>query len=201
MMMRSVFPRPRREVRPSDFVTLVMFGVLFGVVCVGAVLMDWVVYMWPVYFWLMGLGVWVWWMDMGGFSGVRGWRKHAVLLARLSLLGLFVVMLAEPRMVRKDDSLAVLFLLDHSQSIPRETQQDMKKFMTRIAADKPEKDQVGVLTFAQGAVVELPPAETFPFEGFANDIVRDGTNLEDALSLASAILPDDKPMISRGKLC
>ncbi|QQE10354.1 VWA domain-containing protein [Planctomycetota bacterium] len=192
-MVRGLVPPPRAKVGVGDVMPLVLFGVFYAVVLVGVVMMEWVAFTWLGAFWLMGLAIWVWWIDQCGFSGLRGMRKGMALWARLCLLGLFVALLAEPRMVRKDDSLSVVFLIDQSQSMRRDSVDEAKRFMAKIAAEKPMRDEIGVLTFGKGAVVELPPAEVFPFEGFALEVARDGTNLEKGLRLASAVLPDDKP--------
>ena len=46
--------------------------------------------------------------------------------------------------------------------------------------------------FGRNAAVELPPRASFPFEAINSQIDRDGTNLEQGLSLAAAMLPEEK---------
>ncbi|QDU32373.1 von Willebrand factor type A domain protein [Poriferisphaera corsica] len=194
MMRYGLVPPSRGEVLPRNLLSVVLFAAVYGMIILGVVMMEWVVFTWLSAFWLMLLGLWVWWIDVCGYGGLRGWRKEVVLWMRLGLLGLFVALLAEPRMVRKDDSLSVVFLMDQSQSMRREAVEEAKRFMVKIANEKPEKDAVGVLTFGKGAAVELPPAESFMFEGeYALGVARDGTNLEKGLRLAGAVLPDDRP--------
>ncbi|WP_432798815.1 glutamine amidotransferase [Poriferisphaera sp. WC338] len=195
--VRSVFPPPRDVVRPSMLLPLIVFYVLFIGGCGVAVLGDWVMFTWLGAFGFLAIGVWVWWMDVCGYSGLRGWRRTAALWVRLCLLGMFVIVLAEPRMVRKDDSLAVVFVMDQSQSIGSEAQDNARQFMAKVAAGKPSRDDVGVVTFGGEAVVELAPSKIFPYEEgsveYALQVRRDGTDLEKALSLAGAMLPGDKP--------
>ncbi len=56
------------------------------------------------------------------------------------------------------------------------------------------------MTFAANAAVELPPREAFPLEGGSiilnSRISPDATNIEQSLSLAAAMLPED----TRGRI-
>lgn len=188
----ALFPPPREGLSWRAAWPLGVFLAAFIIGCVLVDAMDWVVFTWPSAFALLLLTPWLWWMYLAGYSGLRGWRADASLIVRLCLFGLFVVLLAEPRAVRTDDSLSVVFLLDESQSVRPEAQDAAIDYLTTIASQKPEKDEVGLVTFGRGAVVELPPSGSFPFEGLAVHVERDGTSLEKALSLGGAVLPDER---------
>ena len=63
---------------------------------------------------LIVFSAWVWWMFAAGQSGLSPLRGLMALVVRLAMLGLLVMLLAEPRAVRTDDSLSVVFALDLS---------------------------------------------------------------------------------------
>lgn len=149
------------------------------------------------FLWLVA-AVWVWWMALQGWSGLNRLRSLQALLVRLTLLGLFVMLLAQPRAVRTSDSLAVVYALDMSASIHPDQISQAEAFITRTVSQKPEGDEAGLIVFGSSAAVELPPEKSFPVDENAPEgtlylnarIDRDATNLEQALALGAAILPE-----------
>lgn len=127
-------------------------------------------------------------------------RANSALAVRLCLLGLFIALLAEPRSVRSTDRLSVVFALDNSDSIGRNASERGAEFIAKVVNEKPDKDEAGLVTFAANAAVELPPRESFPLEGGSiilnSRISPDATNIEQSLSLAAAMLPED----TRGRI-
>jgi Ca-activated chloride channel homolog len=144
--------------------------------------------------------VWVWWMWRNGWSGLARGRALMALLSRLALLGLFVALLAEPRSVRTKDSLAVVYAVDFSESIGPDAREQAAKFVARAVTEKPQEDSVGLVAFGKNAAVEVPARQSFPLEGgqivFNARIAADETNIEQALSLSAALLPED----TRGRI-
>lgn len=190
--LRWFFPPPRRPVTAGAAAPLALFLIAFIATCVALDWLDIVLFTSPAWFALLVIAPWFWWMQVGGYSGLSGGRGAAAVFIRLLLLGLFIVLLAEPRAVRKHDTLSVIFALDTSASIGQGTSDEAMTFITRIASQKPEKDEVGLVAFARDAAVELPPAVSFPFEqAITMQLDRDGTNLAKSLSLAAAMLPPE----------
>src|SRR5262249_25893952 len=76
------------------------------------------------------------------------------------------------------------------------------KFVAKTASEKPLKDQVGLVIFGKNAVVEFPTRGTIPLEkapdGQTSNVIlnslidKEAINLEQGLSLAAAMLPEDK---------
>ncbi len=122
-------------------------------------------------------------------------RASSALAVRLLLLGVFVALLAEPRAVRSTDRLSVVFALDSSDSIGRDSSDDGAKYIYDVVSQKPPRDEVGLVTFASNAAVELPPRESFPLADgsitFNSRIRPDATNIEQSLSLSAAMLPEN----------
>jgi uncharacterized membrane protein/Mg-chelatase subunit ChlD len=118
----------------------------------------------------------------------------AVLTTRLLLLTALIYALAEPRRVRRSDSLTVVYTLDASDSMGEKVSDKALSWIIQTAKDRQEKDAVGLVAFGSESAVELPPRQSFPFEGVLNSGVRrDATNLGEALSLSAALLPEGQP--------
>ncbi len=140
--------------------------------------------------WPLNLFVFIPWLWRQYFCGPRGVRAVVGFASRLLLFGTAILCLCEPRAVRSDDRLTVMFAVDHSSSITRQASDEIMSWVVAAAATKPERDEVGLLFFGQDAFVELPPAATLPFEAVNVDVGRDGTDVSSALSLGAAMLPE-----------
>src|SRR5688500_15800821 len=113
-IVRSLFPVPRRPFRSRDAWPLLAFLIVFAGACVALDVLDVLLFsrVWP--FALLALAPWFWWMHLGGYAGLSRPRATAALLSRLALLALFIVVLTEPRAVRTDRRLTLIFAVDHS---------------------------------------------------------------------------------------
>ena len=125
-----------------------------------------------------------------GWSGLSGWRAQAALVSRLLLVGAFAALLAEPRAVRKSDTLSMVYALDVSDSMGEKISDKSMEWILKSIAQKPEKDETGLVVFGRDAAVELPPRKSFPFETINSRVNRDGTDLPKGLNLAAAMLPE-----------
>lgn len=183
--MSSTFGSVIRRTTP-----LALFLAAFAAVCVWLEWSHRLLFARPKMFVLLAVTPWVWWMHVAGYSGLSRARGVLALLTRLTLVGLFVMLLAEPRAVRTRDALSVVYAVDLSDSVGDDMTRDAFGFIMKTVADKPQKDEAGLVVFGRNAAVELPPRMAFPYEGAINArIDRDATNLEQALSLAAAMVP------------
>ncbi len=199
----SLFPSPRRPIGWRAAIPLVAFLVVFTALCVWLEWADKLLFARPWAFVLMAFSVWVWWLAVAGYGGLTRGRGLAALLIRLSLLGVFVMLLAEPRAVRVVDVISVVYALDVSDSVYGDTGSNQGRmidealnFVNRTVSEKPGRDQAGLIVFGRNSGVELPPRNSFPFEAINSRIDRDATNLEQALSLSAAMLPEE----NRGRI-
>jgi uncharacterized membrane protein len=195
-LIKWFFPPPRRPVTTVSAMPLIVFVVLFLGISFALDRLDVVLFAAPGAFALTLLAVWFWWMSLGGYGGLSRGRATAALLLRLILLGAFIFILAQPRAVRKHDTLSIVFVLDMSASIGPDAREQALELITRIAGEKPEEDEIGLIVFGRDAAVELPPEISFPFDeqaglGITLQVNRDGTNIAKALSLAGAMIPDE----------
>ncbi len=173
-----------------------MFVILFPLLCWWLDRSETILFtrLWP--FGFIAAAPWFWWLGEAGYGNLSRSRAVLALVARFVLLGLFIVALAEPRAVRKDEGLSVVFVVDASASIRPEARDEALRYASRIARGKPEKDQAGLIFFGRSAAVELPPGPTLPIDenspAMNVQVDYDGTDIAKALSLAAAMLPREK---------
>jgi len=196
----TLFPSSRGPLNWREAVPLIAFLATFMAVILWLTLSKRVTFTYPWQLAWIGVSVWVWWMWRNGWSGLSRGRALSALICRLVLLGLFVAVMAEPRSVRTRDSLAVVYAVDFSESIGPDAREQAAKFVAKAVTEKPQEDSVGLVAFGKNAAVEVPARQSFPLEGgqivFNARIAADETNIEQALSLSAALLPED----TRGRI-
>ncbi|MFH0911004.1 MAG: glutamine amidotransferase, partial [Planctomycetota bacterium] len=174
-----------------------LFLYLFGGTSLYLELADRMLFAAPGAFRLLLATPWVFWLHHAGYGGLRGARADTALFARLALIGVFVIALADPRAVRKSDAMTVLYALDLSDSVGAGATDASLRYIARTVVGRAESDEAGLVVFGRNAAVELPPRLTFTAGGeeiaINSRIVRDGTDLAQALSLAAAMLPETNP--------
>ncbi len=190
--LRSVFPPRRGPLGMRDVLPLVIFLVIYAASVIALEQTHTLLFTRRAAFGLMIVSVWVWWMWLTGASGLSRNRGLVALITRLLLIGLFVMVIAEPRSVRTSDTLTVVFAVDSSDSVGDGAVERAMDFVAAAGAGKPDKDNAGVVFFGRNAAVELPPRQSFPFEKNKNvQITPDATDLERALTLSAAMIPED----------
>ncbi|PQO42132.1 VWA domain-containing protein [Blastopirellula marina] len=114
-----------------------------------------------------------------------------------TLLCMLVVMaLAEVELVRKNDQLSIIYLIDRSLSIPPDRLDEVVDYVRSTANEFRQPtpdDSVGVITFGGDAAIEIPPwsSDLFLQSKFEAHVDRQQTNLEAAMKLAQAAFPPD----------
>lgn len=142
--------------------------------------------------WLLAM-IWVWYLHAAGWGGLGRLRGQFSLLIRLAIIALLVLALSGPRALRTNDQLTVLYVLDCSDSIGEKVIDASTTWIATTAAGKPAHDAAGLIVFGHDAAVEIPPRQAFTFDAISSRLERDGTNLENALALAAASLPEEVP--------
>lgn len=192
----QLVPQPRTIVTWQRALPLIVFLVLYAIVCFSLEYSGVLLFARPWAFGLILFSIWVWWLSVAGYGGLSKGRGLAALLSRLIMLGLFVMLIAEPRSVRVRDVISVVYAVDLSDSIGESSVDAALEFVTKTVTEKPQTDEAGLVVFGRNSAVELPPRVSFPFEALNSRIDRDATNLQQTLSLAAAMLPEE----NRGRI-
>ena len=117
-------------------------------------------------------------------------RKWTAIALRCVILACLVLALAGAEIVRRNDDLAVYFLLDHSDSVT----EDARRFAAqtvRNAADTymTEHDKAGVIVFGRDASIELKADATLGLRDVQSFVDGSQTDLAAAMRLAMAAFP------------
>jgi uncharacterized membrane protein len=139
---------------------------------------------------LLGLIPVIVWVGRPRHQAVRGSRRDWVGVGlRSVILLLLVLALAGIQWVQANDSLAVIFLVDASDSIsPEQAAQAEEVVRTAVAALGPD-DQAGVILFGANALVERPLSALAELAPITSTPQRLQTDLAEALRLGLALFP------------
>ena len=189
--LRALFPRARRPVTFGAVLPLLLFLVLFGAGCTYVEWRGLLRFSYRPAFAFAAVMPWIWWMNHAGGAGLSRGRAVVALWVRLTMIAAFILLLAEPRAVRRSDVLSVVYALDVSDSMGTKVRDQSLGWIMQTATTKPQKDEAGLVVFGRDAAVELPPRVSFPFEAINSRVAKDGTDIGQALSLAAAMLPEE----------
>ncbi|TWT95787.1 VWA domain-containing protein [Neorhodopirellula pilleata] len=146
--------------------------------------------------WLLVLPLlWLWgWQHLRVLGPVRRWMA----LGFRTLVWMIVVAaLAGVQLVWVSDRMTVMYVLDQSESIPLEKRNAMLDYVieaVRKHRNEARNDRAGMIVFGRDATIEIPPYDDDvpPMRRLESLLQRtDATNLEAALNLAQASMPED----------
>lgn len=120
----------------------------------------------------------------------RRQRWLAVAVRLVVLLGL-ILGLAGTQIERPVDLPTTVFVLDTSDSIGTEDRSQAETFIREALARKPAEDRAAVILFGGDALVERLPRSDPTLPSLASTPVKTATNIEEALRLALALLPNE----------
>ncbi len=138
----------------------------------------------------------MWAFSLRSLSGLGRKRRWAALLFRTVVLTAVILALAEVQLKRTSDRLTVLYVLDVSESIPREQRQAMVKYVNediKRHRNKEREDRSGVVVFGRDAAIEHPPYDDNIriATQLESRIETDFTNLSGALKLRKRLCRED----------
>ncbi len=110
---------------------------------------------------------------------------------RSLLIMLVVFALAGAQLSSRVRKNQILFLVDASDSIAPEQKEKAVEFLNQAMRKIQPPDQAGIIVFGSQAEVERFPSLAHSIVRFESQINPSGTNLENALRLADAVLADD----------
>lgn len=123
-------------------------------------------------------------------AGLGGARRVCVVSLRGMVLCGLILALASPQWVRHSDNRTAVFVVDRSESVPRELQQEAFQFVQAAAAGmRPNKDRIAVLSFAGSSVVEQLPGDRLRIDRLADMDRPHATDLAAGVRMALALLP------------
>ncbi len=128
------------------------------------------------------------WLALPGLRRARR-RDLASVGLRLLILLLLTLSLAGAQVVRAADELAVVFLVDHSDSMSAEQLAAAEGYVQEAMARMGSTDQAAVVLFGANALVERPLSGLAELAPFSSTPLRLQTNLSEAIRLGMALFP------------
>lgn len=132
-----------------------------------------------------------WWIARRSLAGWDLSRQTAHLLIRCVVIALLCVALAEPHARWRTDDVAVVAVVDVSDSVPGDQRRLADEFLTASLAKRPTKDRFGLVTTAREAYVQSLPGANAPRIDFGTTGSGDGSDLRKGVDLARALFPAD----------
>lgn len=127
--------------------------------------------------------------SIAGLGPVARWIS---LGARTLLLMLLFGTLAEPQLRRVGKDVAVINVLDASQSVPADLQSRVDRFLERARElDTNDDDRMGTITVGRAAIVQQLPTRTTRLVERQNVGSADATNLASGVRMALALPVED----------
>lgn len=118
-------------------------------------------------------------------------RDTASLILRLIIVALIILSLAGLQTVQASDKLAVVFLVDASDSLDTAARTQAEQYIREAMARMTTDDRGGVVVFGKNALVERPVSTVKEFSGITSTPVRLDTNIAEAIRLGLAMFPAD----------
>ena len=118
-------------------------------------------------------------------------RRRLALGVRLVLLSLLVFALAGFQLVLPVDRMAVVYVVDLSDSVGTAGREESLAFLRESLEAKNDEDVAGIVAFGGDALVERLPSDLAEIDRIASTPVRGATDIGAALRLAGALFPDD----------
>lgn len=119
----------------------------------------------------------------------RRWRSWGSLAIRVLIIGLLALSLAGFQLVQAADELAVVFLVDASDSISQAQFEQAEGFVQNAIETMGERDQTAVILFGSNAVVDRPMSAVAELAPITSVPQRLNTNLAEAIQLGLALFP------------
>ncbi|HTV11421.1 MAG TPA: VWA domain-containing protein [Acidimicrobiales bacterium] len=113
-------------------------------------------------------------------------QRRACLGTRMVLVSGLVLALAGPKLEHTASSQTLVVAADLSASTASAQQQELAD-VEELSSGLPSKDELGVVSFGENALVEAPPQHDLAFQGFATSPGANFTNIEAALRLAGSM--------------
>lgn len=134
-------------------------------------------------------------MSYRSLVALSPWRRVLTTGLRAVLVVLLLLAIFEAKWRRPSHELAVLFVLDYSDSVSTEAKRWALSYLQAVADEMTPKDRAGLLVFGEQAYVEVAPCrrETFvaQLDKIATLPTTTYTNIARAIRLALAVFPEE----------
>ncbi|MBN1974486.1 MAG: VWA domain-containing protein [Sedimentisphaerales bacterium] len=141
--------------------------------------------------WLLGciLLVPIIWLARRNLTSLSPLRRWCAIILRCIVVLFLVLLLARPALTRKSKHLTVIIVLDRSQSISQELQDQSLEYLSQALGDKIAPDQVAVIDVAETACISKLPSTNSGVRQRNTTLTGGQTKLDAGIEMALAIAP------------
>lgn len=139
---------------------------------------------------LIPLGYFMYRMAAHSLADLSSFRSRLALVLRSIIILMLVFALAGARTVQNVSQRCVVFVVDVSDSVPREKQQAALGYINRSLKQLKSENLVGVIAFGGDASVELAPSNIPKIDKIYSVPQSGNTDISQALGLALALFPE-----------
>ncbi len=118
-------------------------------------------------------------------------RDTISLVIRTALVILILLALAGIQIVRQVDRLAVIFLVDASDSIGTTLQEEQIAYIESAVVDKPIDDEWAIIVFGANATIDTPFINVSDVPPIQSTVLGNNTDIEEAIQTAISLFPAD----------
>ena len=128
-----------------------------------------------------------------------GWPRYAFrrrrdissLLLRTLILGMIIFALAGFQIIRQVDRLAVVFLVDVSDSVGTELREAQEDYIRSAVANKPPDDEWSIIVFGADISIDTPFVNITDVPPIYSTVLGSNTDIAQALQTAMSLFPAD----------
>lgn len=133
---------------------------------------------------------WLVWLTLRSDVQAAPWRRWSALAVRLLVTTALVLALAGMRWLKPIEGMNLFFLLDRSDSVPADQQEQARAYVNRTSAEKKLVDRGGVVVFGNGAAIEITPNLQVDVPKIHAVVGTDRSDLASAVRLGTAAFPE-----------
>lgn len=121
-----------------------------------------------------------------------GWKRYLALIGvRSVILAALTLALAGVQAVRPVNDTAVVFLIDHSDSVAPAQRERALEYVNEAMRSGGPADRAALVVFGANAAVERAPLPPAPLSQLTSQTIPSRTNIAEAILLGLALLPAD----------
>lgn len=177
----------------GHFTWLYLTGVILGVTWLGNLFLRWWGFSFTYPWWLLAWPpamAWIWWLARKSDVQISPWRRRVALVLRVIVCTAMVLALAGAQWRRPFEGMNVFFLLDRSDSIPSDQQEEARKLVNRLVGQKPNTDKAGVIVFGAEASIDRLPNAALDLQKIEAVVNAQRSDLAAAIQLGTAAFPE-----------
>ena len=145
----------------------------------------------PEWLWLMAAIPVIAVISVRSLAGLDRWRRVLAVVMRSLVIVTLAIALAEIQYVKRNDHVAVMFVLDRSKSIPDDRRQAAQNYVKEVSVKANQDDRVGVIGFDGQTGVDLINSRGgASVYAFGTALEPDRTDIAAALRMAMASFPE-----------